>query len=65
MRKAFYVVLMILIVVNTVRYSYYIVQGDISPFYLFMFVINLIGLALGILYFRNEKKVKEKQTKKL
>ncbi|WP_096153056.1 MULTISPECIES: hypothetical protein [Bacillus] len=65
MRKTFYIVLMILIVVNTIRYSYYLIQGDISPFFLFMFVINLIGLSLGVVYFRNEKRAKDNQTKKL
>lgn len=65
MRKTFYIVLMILIVVNTIRYSYYLIQGDISPFFLFMLVINLIGLSLGVVYFRNERRTKDNETKKL
>ena len=50
MNKTFSVILLLVIVMNTIRYFYYIFTGPIEAYYFVMLAINLAGLGLGIYY---------------
>lgn len=44
------------IIINTIRYFYYIFTGPIEAYYFVMLAINLAGLGLGIYYLFFQKK---------
>ncbi|NMH74970.1 hypothetical protein HF078_17985 [Bacillus sp. RO2] len=56
MNKTFSVILLLVIVMNTIRYFYYIFTGPIEAYYFVMLAINLAGLGLGIYYIFFQKK---------
>lgn len=56
MNRFFSIVLLMVIIMNTIRYFYYIFTGPIEAYYFVMLAINLAGLGLGIYYLFFQKK---------
>ncbi|TYS60737.1 hypothetical protein FZC74_00075 [Sutcliffiella horikoshii] len=56
MNRFFSIVLLMVIIINTIRYLYYIFTGPIEAYYFVMLAINLAGLGLGIYYLFFQKK---------
>ncbi|MGD6781990.1 hypothetical protein ACQCT3_20600 [Sutcliffiella horikoshii] len=56
MNRFFSIVLLMVIIINTIRYFYYIFTGPIEAYYFVMLAINLAGLGLGIYYLFFQKK---------
>ncbi|WP_226683630.1 hypothetical protein [Sutcliffiella horikoshii] len=56
MNRFFSIVLLMVIIMNTIRYFYYIFTGPIEAYYFVMLAINLAGLCLGIYYLFFQKK---------
>lgn len=56
MNRFFSIVLLMVIIINTIRYVYYIFTGPIEAYYFVMLAINLAGLGIGIYYLFFQKK---------
>ncbi|WP_404447326.1 hypothetical protein LG307_01740 [Sutcliffiella horikoshii] len=56
MNRFFSIVLLMVIIINTIRYFYYIFTGPIEAYYFVMLAINLAGLGIGIYYLFFQKK---------
>ncbi len=56
MNRFFSIVLLMVIIINTIRYFYYIFTGPIEAYYFVMLAINLAGLGLGIYFLFFQKK---------
>ncbi|MGD6993939.1 hypothetical protein [Sutcliffiella horikoshii] len=56
MNRFFSIVLLMVIIINTIRYFYYIFTGPIEAYYFVMLAINLAGLGLGIYYLFFQKR---------
>ncbi len=58
MNKTFSVILLLVIIINTIRYLYYIFTGPVEAYFFVMLAINLAGMGLGIYYLFFQKKQK-------
>ncbi|WP_223703373.1 hypothetical protein [Sutcliffiella deserti] len=56
MSRFFSTVILVVIIINTIRYTSYIFTGPIEPYYFVMLAINLIGLCFGVYYLFFQKK---------
>ncbi|QFT87376.1 hypothetical protein FIU87_01815 [Bacillus sp. THAF10] len=56
MNRPFAIILLVVIIINTIRYISYLITGPIQAYYFVMLSINLAGLGLGIYYLFFQKR---------
>ncbi|KMJ56684.1 hypothetical protein AB685_20680 [Bacillus sp. LL01] len=61
MNRFFSIIILIVIIINTIRYISYIFTGPVEAYYFVMLAINLAGLGLGVYYLFFQKKQKRRR----